>query len=61
MAYGAISGAQLNIQKTKGLFEGKDRKRQDKPLHFKWSTTGRKYLGIFLGNSNEWEEQKWTG
>jgi hypothetical protein len=60
MIYGAISGATLNMQKTKGLFAGARRNRKDKPLGLKWTSEGRKFLGIYKGNKQTWQEQNWT-
>jgi hypothetical protein len=48
MIYGAISGATLNMQKTKGLCVGAWRNRKDKPLGLKWSSEGGKFLGIYI-------------
>jgi hypothetical protein len=60
MVYGAISGATLNIQKSKGLFAGRWRKRTDRPLGFKWNEQGGKHLGIYLGNTKNWQQQNWN-
>jgi hypothetical protein len=59
MIYGAISGATLNMQKTKGLCVGAWRKRKDKLLGLKWSSEGGKILGmyIYMGNTQTWHEQ----
>jgi hypothetical protein len=48
MIYGGISGATLNMQKTKGLCVGVWRNRKDKTLGLKWSSEGGKFLGIYI-------------
>jgi hypothetical protein len=58
--YGAVSGATLNIQKSSGLFVGRWRNRTDRPLGFQWSEQGGKYLGIYLGNTEAWQQRNWT-
>ena len=60
MVYGAISGATLNIQKSRGLFVGRWKNRTDRPLGFQWSEQGGKYRGIYLGNTDDWQQQNWT-
>jgi exonuclease III len=60
MVYGAISGARLNIHKSKGLFVGRWRSRTDQPLGFEWNEQGGKYLGIHLGNTEAWQQKNWT-
>jgi hypothetical protein len=60
MVYGAISGATLNIQKSNGLFSGRWRKRTDRPLGFQSKEQGRKYLGIYLGNTKDWQQRNWN-
>jgi hypothetical protein len=60
MIYGALSGATLNIQKSQGLFVGQWRNRTDRPLGFQWSEQGGKYLGIYLGNTDDWQQKNWT-
>jgi hypothetical protein len=42
-----------NTQCTKenGTFTGARRNRSDQPLGLQWSTQGRKFLGIYLGNT----------
>jgi hypothetical protein len=59
MVYGATAGATLNIQKSNILFVGQ-RNRTDRPLCFQWSKQGGKYLDIYLGNTNGWQQQNWT-
>jgi exonuclease III len=59
MAYGAISGAILNVQKTTGLFAGRWKHRRDRPLGFHWNGQGGKYLGVYLGNSAQWQQRNW--
>jgi hypothetical protein len=60
MIYGAISEATLNMQKTKGLCVGAWRNRKDKPLGLKSSSEGGKFLGIYMGNTQTWQEQNWA-
>jgi hypothetical protein len=59
-AYGALSGATLNVHKCTGLFVGRWRSRPDHPLGFQWDRQGGKYLGVYLGNSTAWQQQNWT-
>jgi hypothetical protein len=60
MTYGAQSGATLNIQKSTGLFTGEWKTRTDCPLGFQWNTQGGKFLGIYLGNTTDWQQQNWS-
>jgi hypothetical protein len=60
MTYGSLSGGTLNIQKSTGLFAGKWRSRTDCPLGFQCNTQGRKFLGIYLGNTTAWQQQNWS-
>jgi hypothetical protein len=60
MAYVALSGATINVQKPAGLFVGRWNSRTDRPLGFQWSGQGGKYLGIYLGNTTAWQHQNWT-
>jgi exonuclease III len=60
MIYGALSGAALNTQKTTGLFVGRWKSRTDQPSGFKWNNQGEKYLGIYLGNTQTWQQQNWS-
>jgi hypothetical protein len=60
MIYGALSGAILNTHISTGLFVGRWRTRMDRPLGFQWNAQGGKYLGIYLGNTDAWQQQNWT-
>jgi hypothetical protein len=60
IAYEALSGATLNIQKSTGLFSGKWRSRTDRPLGFQWNTQGGKFLGIYLRITTAWQQQNWS-
>lgn len=57
--YSKQSGAQLNNQKTKGLFCGSWKNRQDKPLDCIWKNDGLKILGVYIGNSTHFEYENW--
>lgn len=57
--YSQQSGAQLNTKKSKGLFCGSWKSRQDKPLECHWNSEGLKVLGVFIGNTPEWEYENW--
>lgn len=58
--YSQESGAQLNSQKSKGLFCGSWKTRSDKPLQCHWNHEGLKILGVFLGNTSQYEQENWT-
>lgn len=57
--YSRQSGALLNTTKSKGLFCGAWKTRDDKPLQSHWSTEGLKVLGVYIGNSQQWEYENW--
>lgn len=57
--YSKESRAQLNTKKSKGLFCGSWKQRQDKPLECLWNSEGLKVLGVFLGNTPQWEYENW--
>ena len=48
--YEQATGAKANISKTKGLWCGSWRHRQDLPLGIKWTNKNIFHLGIFVGN-----------
>lgn len=58
--YSQESGAQLNASKSKGLFCGSWKNRNDKPLDCHWTKDGLKILGVFLGNTPLYEEENWA-
>jgi uncharacterized protein YcgL (UPF0745 family) len=58
--YSQQSGAQLNQSKSLGLFCGSWKERRDKPLDCQWSADGLKALGVYLGNSKQYEDKNWT-
>jgi hypothetical protein len=31
-------------------------KEKDRPLGFQWNEQGGKYLGIYLGNTKDWQQ-----
>jgi exonuclease III len=51
--YAKLSGAKLNPQKSVGLWVGKWRGRNDKPLGFSWTDKSLKVLGVVLHNNND--------
>ena len=57
--YEKASSAKINIIKSKGLWCGSWRHRTDSPLGFTWTNTGLKFLGVFLGNTAEFELHNW--
>lgn len=48
--YGGASGAKLNLQKTKGIWQGKWKNRSDHPFGISW-VENCKLLGVKLGNN----------
>ena len=50
--YELATGAKINYSKTKGLWLGKWKHRQDTPLGIKWTKENVKTLGIYFGNDN---------
>ena len=48
--YELATGAKINYSKTKGLWVGKWKNRQDKPLNIEWTNENVKTLGIYFGN-----------
>jgi hypothetical protein len=56
----APSGAILNMHKSTGLNVGRWKFRIDRPLGFQWNAQGGKYLGIYLGYTDDWQQQNWT-
>ena len=50
--YEEASGANINYDKTKGLWEGKWKTRTDKPLSLIWTNKNVKTLGVYFGNDN---------
>ena len=50
--YETATGAKINYSKTKGLWVGKWKNRQDTPLNIKWTNKNVRTLGIYFGNEN---------
>lgn len=50
--YEEATGAKVNYGKTKGLWVGKWKERQDKPMNIKWTNKNINRLGVYLGNDN---------
>ena len=48
--YSKGSGSKINVTKSKGLWLGKWKSRQDKPCQFSWTNEKLKILGIYFGN-----------
>ena len=48
----SATGAKINYEKTKGLWVGKWKDRQDTPMDIKWTNRNIKRLGIYFGNDN---------
>ena len=53
------SAARLNTQKSQGLWAGSWIGRNDKPLHFSWNSEGLPFLGVHLGNTNNYVKRNW--
>lgn len=61
--YGSASSAKLNWDKTEALWCGSVRRENHLPLlpgGIKWSRTGLKFLGVWLGN-DEAKARNWEG
>ena len=52
------SGAKLNLSKSKGLWLGSWRGRQDAPVSLDWTSNKIKVLGVFIGSGNL-DEDNW--
>ena len=50
--YEQASGAKVNFEKTRGLWLGKWKDRQDKPMDINWTNKNIKALGVYFGNDN---------
>ena len=50
--YEEAAGAKVNYLKTKGLWLGKWKNREDKPLGIEWTNKNVKTLGVYFGNDN---------
>ena len=46
------TGAKVNYGKTKGLWTGSWKNRQDTPLNIEWTNKNILHLGVFVGNDN---------
>ena len=51
--YESSSRAKVNLSKSVGSWK----ERKESPLGLKWTNKGIKYLGVFLGNSMEFEQK----
>ena len=58
--YTSSSSAKVNFVKSIGLWCGSWRERKDSPLGLKWSNKGIKYLGVFLGNTVDFEKKSFS-
>ena len=56
--YTSASSAKVNFVKSIGLWCGSWRERKDSPLGLKWTNKGIKYLGVFLGNTVDFEKNR---
>lgn len=54
------SAANLNTQKTQGLWVGSWARRVDQPLNFCWNQDGLTFLGVRLGNTHNFLKQNWS-
>ena len=59
--YERASSAKVNFVKSEGLWCGSWRGRQDAPLNLRWNSEGLKCLGVFLGNTEAFEQRNWEG
>ena len=57
--FSRASAASLNQQKSQGLWVGSWTRRSDHPLGFRWDSEGLKFLGVHLGNTNNYNKQNW--
>ncbi|KAJ1526351.1 hypothetical protein ONE63_009500 [Megalurothrips usitatus] len=57
--YSNESGGQLNYQKSSILYCGEWKTRNTCPIETQLKTEGDKFLGVYLGNTQEWEDQNW--
>ncbi|MDY6822057.1 MAG: reverse transcriptase domain-containing protein, partial [Deferribacterota bacterium] len=51
--FGKHSGLKLNIEKTEGMWLGKNKNNQSKPLGISWSNQPLKILGIYMSYNKE--------
>ena len=58
--YERASNAKINLGKSEGLWVGRWRNRNNTPLDIKWTNSGLKLLGVYLGNSKECVNKNWT-
>ena len=56
--FGEVSGSKINIDKTEGMWLGKNKLKNEKPLGIKW-VKSTKSLGIFFGH-NEIDNLNWV-
>ncbi|KAG8234254.1 hypothetical protein J437_LFUL016014 [Ladona fulva] len=59
-SFSAISGAEINIQKSTGVFAGSWANRQDQPMGASWSNEGGCFLGVFMGPQERFEGRNWS-
>lgn len=55
--YSTQSGAELNLDKSRGFWTGRWKLRQDRPLNYEWSSDSIKTLGIKFSNDLEADTQ----
>ena len=57
--FSLASAARLNTQKSQSLWAGSWTGRNGKPLNFSWNSEGLPFLGVHLGNTNNYFKQNW--
>lgn len=57
--YNKASNAEVNWIKSKGLWCGAWKDREDSPLGINFNSDGLKMLGVFIGNNSEFEDKNW--
>lgn len=58
--FSKASAACLNYVKSQGLWAGSWSKRRDRPLDFLWNCEGLLFLGVHLGNNNNYVNKNWS-
>ena len=57
--FSLASAARLNTQKSQSLWAGSWTGRNGKPLNLSWNSEGLPFLGVHLGNTNNYFKQNW--
>ena len=57
--YEKASNAKINMVKSEGLWAGRWKNRQDRPLGMKYNNVGLKMLGTYIGNTVAYAENNW--